>query len=86
MQPTAIDPPMIEPNMEALDSDLPTGQEQLTSTPILTFDTPTSKLPEMYHVSKLRVNDIIEFTKLNTESMKVKLVSRAGKVEKSGNN
>ena len=40
----------------------------------------------MYNVSKLRVNDVIEFTKPNTETMKVKLVSRAGKVGKSGNN
>ena len=80
-QPTAMHPPLTEPNMEASGSCLPTDQEQLTSTPIPAFE-----LPEMYNASKLRVNDVIEFTKPNTETMKVKLVSRAGKVGKSGNN
>ena len=52
VQPTAIHPSLTEPNMEALDSGLPTDQEQLTSTPILASKTPTSKLnrlPEMYN-------------------------------------
>ena len=70
VEPTSIHPPLTESNMEALGSGLPTDQEQLTSTPIPAFDTPTSKLTEMYNASKLRVNDVIKFTKPNTESMK----------------
>ena len=59
VQHPAIHPPLTEPI-------LPTNQEQLSSTPIPAFDTPTSNLnrfPEMHIVSKLKVNGVIEITK-----------------------
>ena len=50
-QPTAIYLPLTDSNIEALRSGLPTDQEELSSTLIPTFDTPTSKsniLPEIH--------------------------------------
>ena len=72
---TEIEPSIIE-QRSSIDKDTSTSQNEAVC----------SKLTKTTTIPRLSVADVIEITTPNNDAMKVKLISRAGKVGKTGTN